>query len=137
MDELTKIKRVVTPPRPVAPHEVLLVVDASQGQNALAQARSSTKRLGVTGLVITKLDGTAKGGIVLAIASEARCADPLRRHRRGVEDLEVQGREFIAALLGEPGSVIRFENVHKRYPGGREALRRHQLLSSSAARWRS
>src|SRR5690606_38850984 len=68
MDELEKIRRVVARFDASAPHEVLLVVDASQGQNALAQATEFHQRLGVTGLAITKLDGTAKGGLVLAIA---------------------------------------------------------------------
>jgi fused signal recognition particle receptor len=68
MDELKKVKRVLTRLDATAPHEVLLVLDASQGQNALAQAQQFHQAVGVTGLVMTKLDGTAKGGIVLAIA---------------------------------------------------------------------
>jgi fused signal recognition particle receptor len=68
MDELAKIKRVLARGDPTAPHEVLLVLDANQGQNALAQARQFREAAGVTGLVLTKLDGTARGGIVLAIA---------------------------------------------------------------------
>jgi fused signal recognition particle receptor len=68
MDELKKVKRVLTRLDAAAPHEVLLVLDASQGQNALAQAQQFHQAVGVTGLVMTKLDGTAKGGIVLAIA---------------------------------------------------------------------
>jgi fused signal recognition particle receptor len=68
MDELKKVKRVITRLDPLAPHEVLLVLDANQGQNALAQAREFHAALGVTGLVLTKLDGTARGGIVVAIA---------------------------------------------------------------------
>jgi fused signal recognition particle receptor len=70
MDELKKIKRVLGRQDPTAPHETLLVLDASQGQNALAQARVFHAALGVTGIVLTKLDGTAKGGIVIAIATE-------------------------------------------------------------------
>ena len=70
MDELRKVKRVLGRLDPEAPHEVLLVLDAGQGQNALAQARQFNEALGVTGLVITKLDGTAKGGIVLAVANQ-------------------------------------------------------------------
>jgi fused signal recognition particle receptor len=70
MDELSKIKRVIQKVVPDAPHEVLLVLDGSTGQNALEQARQFTAATDVTGLVITKLDGTAKGGAVLAIASQ-------------------------------------------------------------------
>ena len=70
MDELRKVKRVLGRQDPTAPHEVLLVLDASQGQNALSQARVFHEALGVTGLVLTKLDGTAKGGVVVAIARE-------------------------------------------------------------------
>ncbi|MBP6106747.1 MAG: signal recognition particle-docking protein FtsY [Steroidobacteraceae bacterium] len=68
MAELKKVRRVLTRLDPAAPHEVLLVLDGSQGQNALAQAQQFQQAVGVTGLVMTKLDGTAKGGIVLAIA---------------------------------------------------------------------
>jgi fused signal recognition particle receptor len=68
MEELKKVKRVVQRIEPTAPHEVLLVLDATQGQNALAQARQFGEAVGVTGLVLTKLDGSAKGGIVIAIA---------------------------------------------------------------------
>ena len=68
MEELKKVKRVIQRVDPTAPHEVLLVLDANQGQNALSQAIQFHEAVGVTGLVLTKLDGTAKGGIVLAIA---------------------------------------------------------------------
>jgi fused signal recognition particle receptor len=68
MEELKKVKRVIQRVDPSAPHEVLLVLDANQGQNALSQAMQFNEAVGVTGLVLTKLDGTAKGGIVLAIA---------------------------------------------------------------------
>jgi fused signal recognition particle receptor len=68
MDELRKVKRVITRVMPEAPHEVLLILDANQGQNALSQAQQFHAALGITGLVLTKLDGTAKGGIVVAIA---------------------------------------------------------------------
>jgi fused signal recognition particle receptor len=70
MDQLKKVSRVMARVDPSAPHETLLVLDATQGQNALAQAREFHDALGVSGLVITKLDGTAKGGILLAIARE-------------------------------------------------------------------
>lgn len=70
MQELRKVRRVLGKADPTAPHEVLLVLDANQGQNALAQAKQFHDAVGVTGLVLTKLDGTAKGGIVLAIAKQ-------------------------------------------------------------------
>ncbi len=72
MDELKKVKRVLARLDPSAPHEVLLVLDGTIGQNAVAQAEEFNKGLGVTGLVITKLDGTAKGGVVLAIAQKLK-----------------------------------------------------------------
>ncbi len=70
MDELTKIKRVMGKVVPGAPHEVLLVLDASTGQNAMLQAKAFTSAVDITGLALTKLDGTAKGGIVIGISSE-------------------------------------------------------------------
>lgn len=70
MTELRKVNRVITKRMPSAPHEVLLVLDGTIGQNALAQARNFTKAVPITGLVITKLDGTAKGGIVVAVHAE-------------------------------------------------------------------
>ncbi len=76
MEELKKIKRVIARIDATAPHEVLLVLDANQGQNALAQAEQFHAAIGVTGLVITKLDGTARGGIVVAIAR--KLALPIR-----------------------------------------------------------
>jgi fused signal recognition particle receptor len=102
MDELEKIKRVTQRFDTAAPHEVLLVVDASQGQNALAQALEFDRRLGVTGLVITKLDGTAKGGVVLAIAR--KLGVPIRFIAAGEssDDLaEFRAAEFTRALLGD------------------------------------
>lgn len=102
MDELAKIKRVAGRSDPSAPHEILLVLDAGQGQNALAQAMQFHERLGVTGLIVTKLDGSAKGGILLAIAR--RLAIPIRFISIGeaIEDLdEFKAAQFAAALLGE------------------------------------
>jgi fused signal recognition particle receptor len=100
MDELKKIKRVLARLDPTAPHEVLLVLDGTIGQNAVAQAEQFNKGLGVTGLVVTKLDGTAKGGVVLAIAQ--RLNIPIRFVGVG-EDAEDFGvfnaREFVSALL--------------------------------------
>jgi fused signal recognition particle receptor len=100
MDELKKIKRVLARLDERAPHEVLLVLDGTIGQNAIAQAEEFNKGLGVTGLVITKLDGTAKGGVVLAIAQ--RLNIPIRFIGVGEqsEDFGVfDASEFVAALL--------------------------------------
>jgi fused signal recognition particle receptor len=101
MDELKKIKRVVNRADPSAPHEILLVIDGNTGQNALAQVKAFDETLGLTGLVITKLDGTAKGGVLCAIARER----PIPVYFIGVgeklEDLETfDAREFAEALLG-------------------------------------
>ncbi|MDX1563276.1 MAG: signaling recognition particle receptor family protein, partial [Gammaproteobacteria bacterium] len=100
MDELAKIRRVVQRFDGEAPHEVLLVLDASQGQNALQQAIAFQQHVKVTGLVITKLDGTAKGGIVLAIAR--RLGLPIRFVAVGeqIEDFdEFDATAFADALL--------------------------------------
>jgi fused signal recognition particle receptor len=105
MDELDKIKRVVRRFDATAPHEILLVLDASQGQNALAQARSFHERLGLTGVAITKLDGSAKGGILLAIARELKVPIRLVAVGEGVEDLDdFRADDFVRALLGDPSS---------------------------------
>jgi fused signal recognition particle receptor len=100
MDELKKVKRVLARLDPAAPHEVLLVLDGTIGQNAVAQAQEFHKGLGVTGLVVTKLDGTAKGGVVLAIAEKLKI--PIRFIGVGEqsEDFGVfNASEFVAALL--------------------------------------
>jgi len=103
MDELKKVKRVLARLDPGAPHEVLLILDGTIGQNAVAQAAEFHKGLGVTGLVVTKLDGTAKGGVVLAIAQ--RLGIPIRFVGVG-EDTEDFGvfnaSEFVSALLKSP-----------------------------------
>jgi fused signal recognition particle receptor len=103
MDELRKVKRVLGRQDAAAPHEVLLVLDASQGQNALNQARLFHEAVGVTGLVITKLDGSAKGGIVIAIATELGI--PLRFvgigesiNDFGIFDVD----DFVDALIAPP-----------------------------------
>lgn len=100
MEELRKIKRVVQKAEPSAPHEVLLVIDGNTGQNALAQVKAFDDALGLTGLVVTKLDGTAKGGVLCAIARQ----HPVPVYFIGVgeklEDLETfDAREFAQALL--------------------------------------
>jgi fused signal recognition particle receptor len=101
MDELDKIRRVVKRFDADAPHEVLLVLDATQGQNALTQAIEFERKVGVSGIVITKLDGSAKGGIVLAIAE--RLGLPIRfiAIGEGIEDFEVfRAADFARALTG-------------------------------------
>ena len=97
MEELKKIRRVIAKAQPGAPHETLLVLDANTGQNAIAQVEAFDDALGLTGLVLTKLDGTAKGGVVAAIA-ETRPI-PLRFIGVG-EDLD-DLRPFVAAEFAE------------------------------------
>jgi fused signal recognition particle receptor len=100
MDELKKVKRVLARLDPGAPHEVLLVLDGTIGQNAVAQAEEFNKGLGVTGLVVTKLDGTAKGGVILAIAQKLKI--PIRFIGVGEqsEDFGVfNAADFVSALL--------------------------------------
>lgn len=101
MEELRKIKRVITKADATGPHEILLVIDGNTGQNALSQVRSFDDALQLTGLIVTKLDGTAKGGVLAAIAQER----PVPVYFIGVgeklEDLETfNAREFAQALLG-------------------------------------
>jgi fused signal recognition particle receptor len=101
MDELRKITRVIGQECPGAPHEVLLVLDATVGQNALSQARQFHQAVGVTGLVLTKLDGTARGGIVIAIAEELKLPVRLIGVGESVEDLQdFQSDAFVDALIG-------------------------------------
>ena len=100
MEELKKIKRVITKADAGAPHQVLLVVDGNTGQNALTQVKAFDDALGLTGLIVTKLDGTAKGGVLAAIARER----PVPVYFIGVgeklEDLQTfSAREFAQALL--------------------------------------
>jgi fused signal recognition particle receptor len=103
MEELRKIVRVMQKIDATAPHEVMLVLDAGTGQNGLAQARSFRETVGVSGIALTKLDGTAKGGIVFAVARELGL--PIRYIGVGEsgEDLrEFEAGEFVAALFDEP-----------------------------------
>ena len=120
MDEIRKVKRVMAKADPSAPHETLLVIDANTGQNAVRQVKAFDDALGLTGLVVTKLDGTAKGGAVAAIAREhpvpirfigigEKAGRPAALRRRRVRRGAVR--------------VIQFSAVAKRYPGGLEALR--------------
>lgn len=101
MEELSKIKRVIRKVIPDAPHEVLLVLDGSTGQNALEQARHFTAATDVTALAITKLDGTAKGGVVLAIASQFNIPVKFVGVGEQMEDLLVfNKKEFVDSLFG-------------------------------------
>ena len=102
MNELDKIRRVAAREVPGAPHEVLLVLDATVGQNGLAQAREFTTVAGVTGIVLTKLDGTAKGGIAVAIAHDLKLPIRYVGVGEGVDDLlPFSPREYIDALFQE------------------------------------
>jgi len=100
MEEVKKIRRVIEQQIPGAPHEVLLVLDATTGQNGLSQARDFGQALGVTGLVLTKLDGSAKGGVALAIADTLKLPIRWVGVGEGMEDLvPFQATEFAEALI--------------------------------------
>jgi fused signal recognition particle receptor len=100
MEELKKMQRVMTKLIPDAPHEVLLVLDANSGQNALIQAREFNQALGVTGVVLTKLDGTAKGGVAVGLACELKLPIKLIGVGEGIEDLRrFSPQEFVDSIL--------------------------------------
>ena len=102
MNELDKIRRIASREVPGAPHEVLLVLDATVGQNGLAQAREFTTVAGVTGIVLTKLDGTAKGGIAVAIAHDLKLPIRYIGVGEGVDDLlPFSPREYVDAIFQE------------------------------------
>ena len=102
MEELGKIVRVVSRDIPDAPHEILLVLDSNTGQNAISQARLFTEVADVTGLVLTKMDGTAKGGVIVGLADEFRIPVNFVGVGEGIEDLrEFEANEFVDALFGE------------------------------------
>jgi fused signal recognition particle receptor len=102
MEELAKIKRVMGKVVEGAPHEVILVLDASTGQNALQQARAFTETVNITGLALTKLDGTAKGGIVIGVSHELSVPVKYIGLGEKIEDLQVFDRaNFVNALFGE------------------------------------
>ena len=106
MDELKKIRRVIAKADPTAPHEVLLVVDGNQGQNVLSQIRAFDAAVGLTGLIVTKLDGTAKGGTLAAVAAGSQGVRPVPVYWIGVgerlEDLQpFVASEFAAAVVGQ------------------------------------
>ncbi len=102
MEELKKIKRVIQKIDPTAPHEVMLVLDASVGQNALNQAREFHQAVGVTGITMTKLDGTAKGGIVFAIANELALPFRYLGIGEGADDLRpFDALQFVEAIFND------------------------------------
>ena len=99
-EELRKVNRVIQRKIPHAPHEVLLVLDATSGQNALHQAKYFTEAVGVTGILLAKLDGTAKGGVIFAVCDQLRV--PVRFVGTGerAEDLATfESRQFVEALF--------------------------------------
>jgi fused signal recognition particle receptor len=102
MEELRKIKRVIQKQDPAAPHEVLLAIDASTGQNGMQQAKQFGASVGVTGLILTKLDGTAKGGIVLAISRELNIPVKFIGVGERIDDLQRFDRSAFAEALFAP-----------------------------------
>ena len=105
MNELNKIGRVVARECPGAPHEVLLVIDATTGQNAVVQAKEFGQSVPLSGLVLTKMDGTAKGGIIFAIATEQQLPVKLIGVGEGMDDLrDFDPQEFVRALFAEVSS---------------------------------
>lgn len=103
MNELSKIKRVIEREVPNAPHEVLLVLDATTGQNAIQQVKLFQEAADVTGIILTKLDGTAKGGVILGIQGEAQVPVKLIGIGEGIDDLKTfDPQEFAAALFSRP-----------------------------------
>ena len=106
MEELKKVRRVIQKQNPSAPHDVFLVLDATTGQNGLRQAKEFGSAVGVTGVILTKLDGTAKGGVVLAIAREMKL--PVRFVGVGeqIDDLQpFDKKAFVEALFDQEGSI--------------------------------
>ena len=100
MEEIAKVRRVIQKAEPSGPHEVILVLDANIGQNAIAQVKAFDKAIGITGLIVTKLDGSAKGGVLAAIARQ--CAKPVRYIGVGekIDDLQpFRAKEFVSAIF--------------------------------------
>jgi len=107
MDELKKIKRILGREISDSPHEVLIVLDATTGQNAVQQAKSFNEAVDITGIVLTKLDGTAKGGVIIAIADELNIPVKYIGIGEALEDLrEFNADEFVEALFDEGGSTV-------------------------------
>ncbi len=104
MDELKKIRRVIAKVNPTAPHEVLMVLDAGTGQNTLSQLEHFREAVGVTGIVLTKLDGTAKGGVLVAVVKKSGLPIRYIGVGEGVEDLQdFDAQAFVDVLLPENG----------------------------------
>ncbi|MDI6776684.1 MAG: signal recognition particle-docking protein FtsY [Syntrophales bacterium] len=102
MEELKKMKRIMGRELPGAPHEILLVLDATTGQNAITQAKMFNEDIGVTGIVLTKLDGTAKGGVIIRIAREFNIPIRYIGIGEGLDDLRrFDSKEFVNAIFGE------------------------------------
>jgi fused signal recognition particle receptor len=100
MEELKKVKRVIQKILPEAPNEILLVIDATTGQNGLNQAKEFTNAIGLTGIILTKLDGTAKGGIVLKISNELKIPVKYIGVGEQIDDLQIFDKEsFVKALI--------------------------------------
>jgi fused signal recognition particle receptor len=100
MEELKKVKRIVGREHPGAPHEILLILDATTGQNAISQAKLFDEAVGITGIALTKLDGTAKGGIIVGITEELKIPIRYVGVGEGMDDLrEFNASEFIQALF--------------------------------------
>lgn len=100
MEELKKMKRVIQKVMPSAPHEILLVLDANSGQNALIQAREFNDAIGVTGVILTKMDGTAKGGVALGVAGELQIPVKLIGVGEGLDDLRAfSPKEYVASII--------------------------------------
>ncbi|MCL4246065.1 MAG: signal recognition particle-docking protein FtsY, partial [Candidatus Dadabacteria bacterium] len=107
MDEIKKMKRVISREMESAPHETFLVLDATTGQNAVQQAKMFNDALGVTGIVLTKLDGTAKGGVIIAIADELNIPVRFIGIGEALGDLrEFNADEFVEALFYEGGETV-------------------------------
>ena len=107
MSELEKMQRILSRELPGAPHEVILVLDATTGQNAIQQAREFHEKIGVTGIALTKLDGTAKGGIIISIANELEIPVKFIGVGEGIEDLrEFDPSLFVEALFKEAEGEI-------------------------------
>ena len=106
MEEMKKLKRIIGRQCPGSPHEVLLVLDATTGQNAISQARLFHEAVGVTGIALTKLDGTAKGGIIVGITEELQIPIRYVGVGEGIDDLkEFKANDFVEALFQPPQST--------------------------------
>jgi len=100
MEELKKVKRVIGRELTGAPHEILLVLDATTGQNAIMQAKMFKEEIGATGIVLTKLDGTSKGGVVVRIAGELALPVRYIGVGEGLDDLRsFDSRDFVSAIM--------------------------------------